>query len=168
MAWYNLIFASLFGLAAVAGGAVGQPLVFAKFSEELKAKAVPTPGRINPDGSQGQETMEISAIDRQESAERWERYQEGVRYTMYHALALGILGAVGGGGRGPTIAGVGFATGTLLYGGGMALGALFNEPLLAVTAPIGGIFLLVGWGGLLVTLIASRFAKPTSETAVSD
>ena len=159
MSTLNLILGCLFGLAAVLGGPVGESYVEAKFQSELREKAKMTPGRINPDGSQEQDSMEISAIDRQESAKRWERYQKGIQSIAIYSLAMVGLGLIRTPGKGQLLGGIGFGLGTLLYGGGLALGAYFNMPTIGVLAPIGAMILLAGWGGLLLAVLQGQGEK---------
>jgi len=150
MANINFILGSFLGLAAVVGGPVGSPWVQGHFDKQLQEKAVYV---SDPNGPEGAKTLEISAIDRQESALRWERYQQGVQYCGYYALALVGLGLVGAGGRFQLMGGVGFTLGTLLYAGGLALGALLDMPTLQLATPIGAMILIVGWGGLLLSAV---------------
>ncbi|RCS46034.1 hypothetical protein DTL42_16225 [Bremerella cremea] len=160
MSTLNLIFGCLFGLGAVLAGPVGESFVQAKFQTELREKAKLTPGRINPDGSQEKDSMEISTIDRQESDQRWARYQKGIQSISIYSLALVGLGLLSTSGKGQLIGGIGFGLGTLLYGGGLALGAYFNMPTIGVLAPIGAMILLAGWGGLLLAALQGRGEKP--------
>ncbi|QDU77087.1 hypothetical protein Pan97_41480 [Bremerella volcania] len=154
----NFILGSLFGMVAVVGGPVAAPWVQGHFDKQLQAKAVYV---SDPHGPEGAKTLEISAIDRQESAQRWQRYQQGVQYCGYYALALIGLGLVGSGGRFQLIGGAGFAVGTLLYAGGLALGALLDMPTLQLAAPIGAMILIIGWGSLLLSAVQRSRATGT-------
>ncbi|EAQ77616.1 DUF423 domain-containing protein [Blastopirellula marina] len=149
----NLIAGSLFGMIAVLGAPIFGERVAAKFNADLAEKATPMPGRIYPNGEQGSETMEISAIDRQESERRLARYQSGIQYLFYSALALIGLGASNGGVRCQRVGGTAFVFGSVIYSGGLSIGALLSEPTLAVLMPVGGMLLLIGWGTLLVASI---------------
>lgn len=155
MANINFILGSVLGMVAVVGGPVGAPWVQGHFDKQLQAKAVYV---SDPHGPEGAQTLEISAIDRQESAQRWQRYQQGVQYCGYYALALIGLGLVASGGRFQLIGGAGFTLGTLLYAGGLTLGALFDMPTLQLAAPIGAIMLIVGWSGLLLSAVQRNSA----------
>ena len=161
MANINFILGSLLGMVAVVGGPVGAPWVQGHFDKQLQEKAVYV---SDPHGPEGAKTLEISAIDRQESAQRWQRYQQGVQYCGYYALALIGLGLISGGVRFQTIGGVGFALGTVLYAGGLALGALLDMPTLQLAMPIGAMILIVGWAGLLLAAI-QRSAEAKREKA---
>lgn len=149
----NVILGSLLGMVAVVGGPIGSPWVQSQFDKQLQEKAVYV---SDPHGPEGAKTLEISAIDRQESAQRWKRYQQGVQYCGYYALALVGLGLVGAVGRARMIGGAGFMLGTILYAGGLALGALLDMPTLQLATPIGAMILLVGWGGLLLSAVQRR------------
>lgn len=89
--------------------------------------------------------------------ERWIRpdaidlFETGVRYHMFHALA--ILAAVGFVGRFrlvTTIAVACFVIGTLIFSGSMYALAMHEARWLGATAAFGGVFLLMGWGALVV------------------
>ncbi len=159
MANINFVLGSLLGMIAVVGGPVGAPWVQGLFDEQLQEKAVYV---ADPYGPEGAKTLEISAIDRQESAQRWQRYQQGVQYCGYYALALIGLGLVGTVGRGQVIGGGGFTLGTALYGGGLAIGALFDMQTLQLAAPIGAMILLFGWGGFLLSVLERKNASCSS------
>lgn len=80
--------------------------------------------------------------------ERLESFETGVRYQMYHALALlgasfatvnwsfSIL---------PVLAGWLFILGTLLFSGSLYLLSLTGKRWLGAIAPIGGVALILGW-----------------------
>ncbi|MBA2115739.1 DUF423 domain-containing protein [Bremerella alba] len=163
MAKYNLIAGALFGMVLVIGGPIGEPYAKIKFSDALKEKAVMVPGPLQANGTPGQPVMEISNVDRQESAERWQRYQDGLRYIAIHALALAVLGLSATAGWGQIMGGIGFTGGTLLFGCGTAIAALVDAPTFAIFASVGAMFLLLGWLGLLVSAISSSPLAKTAE-----
>lgn len=68
-------------------------------------------------------------------------FETGVRYHVYHALALLALGAV----RGPDRAGWCFALGIAVFSGSLYVLALTGERKLGMITPIGGVLLLAGW-----------------------
>jgi len=156
MIHYNLLVGALFGVILVVSGPIAEPYFEEQFAEDLKSKAVEAPGDIEPDGTRGKPYMMISEIDRQISAQRWQEYQDGIRYLAIHAVALGILGLSNGKSLSQLIGGVGFTVGTLLFACGTAFGAVFNVPTLAVLAPMGAIFLLIGWLGLIIAAFERR------------
>jgi uncharacterized membrane protein YgdD (TMEM256/DUF423 family) len=78
-------------------------------------------------------------------------FEAGVRYHMYHALAILIVAAaIGslGGSRLLTIAGWSFAAGILLFSGSLYALTLTGVTTLGAITPLGGLLFLVGWGCL--------------------
>ena len=73
-------------------------------------------------------------------------FETGVRYQMYHALALILCGVVG---RGTGLAAHSFLWGTCMFSGSLYL-LVASGPgwLLGPVTPIGGTLLLVGWAAL--------------------
>jgi uncharacterized membrane protein YgdD (TMEM256/DUF423 family) len=82
-------------------------------------------------------------------------FETGVRYQMYHALALLALGALGTaiGGRLLTIAGWSFTAGIVLFSGSLYLLALTDIRVLGAITPLGGVAFLVGWACLAIAAI---------------
>ena len=79
--------------------------------------------------------------------DRLEVYEVGVRYQMYHALAL-ILGAVAyakWGGAALIWAGWLFVAGTVVFSGSLYILALTGTRWWGAVTPIGGACLLAGW-----------------------
>jgi uncharacterized membrane protein YgdD (TMEM256/DUF423 family) len=68
-------------------------------------------------------------------------WETGVRYHVYHALALLALGAS----RGPDKAGWCFLGGIVVFSGSLYLLALTGERRLGMITPLGGLLFLVGW-----------------------
>ncbi len=68
-------------------------------------------------------------------------FETGVRYHVYHALALLALGAA----RGPDKAGWCFVGGIVLFSGSLYLLALAGEKRFGMITPIGGLLFLAGW-----------------------
>ena len=84
------------------------------------------------------------------AAEVLATFEVGVRYQMYHALALIAVGFVHARWPGPLVAAAGwlFVAGTLLFCGSLyALAASGMRSLGAIT-PFGGLAFLAGWLGL--------------------
>lgn len=77
-------------------------------------------------------------------------FEIGVRYQLYHALAL--LGAGAAAGRlapGPLgWAGVLFVTGTVVFSGSLYVLSLSGKRWLGAITPLGGLALLAGWACL--------------------
>jgi len=77
-------------------------------------------------------------------------FETGVRYQMYHALALLLLAgflARGGGGASP-LAGWAFTVGIAVFSGSLYLMVLTGERWLGAVTPLGGLAFLVGWAAL--------------------
>ena len=74
-------------------------------------------------------------------------FETGVRYQVYHALALLGLAAV----RGPDKAGWCFVGGIALFSGSLYLLALTGEKRLGMITPVGGALFLAGWALFALT-----------------
>lgn len=74
-------------------------------------------------------------------------FEVGVRYQMYHALALLAVGFAYTRWPGSVLAASGwlFAAGTLLFSGSLYLLALTGMRSLGAVTPFGGLAFLVGW-----------------------
>jgi uncharacterized membrane protein YgdD (TMEM256/DUF423 family) len=85
-------------------------------------------------------------------------FEIGVRYQMYHALAL--LAVALAHGRWPsatlTAAGWLFVAGTVVFSGTLYLLAITGQRWLGAITPLGGACLIVGWLVLLWALWAAR------------
>jgi uncharacterized membrane protein YgdD (TMEM256/DUF423 family) len=79
-------------------------------------------------------------------------FETGVRYHMYHALALlatsALLPRVDG--RAVVIAGWSFIAGIVLFSGSLYTLALSGITTLGAITPLGGLALIVGWISLAV------------------
>lgn len=84
--------------------------------------------------------------------ESLEVYETAVRYQMYHAFALLIIGALMGSFHSGwfTMAGVMFITGTLLFSGSLYALVFTGIRAWGVVTPVGGVFFLIGWLSLLL------------------
>lgn len=82
-------------------------------------------------------------------------FETGVRYQMYHALALLLLGALAPtlSPRLATIAGWGFIVGILVFSGSLYALVLSDIRILGAITPIGGIAFLIGWACLAYAAI---------------
>ena len=85
-------------------------------------------------------------------AHRLTLFETGVRYQMYHALAL--LGVSGAGTRWPSpwvnVGGWLLISGVLVFSGSLYLLSLTGIKGLGTLTPLGGLLLLAGWGCLAV------------------
>lgn len=80
-------------------------------------------------------------------------FETGVRYHMYHALAILLVSALIGradAGRYLPAAGWAFAGGILLFSGSLYILAVTGITVLGAITPIGGLAFLVGWALLIV------------------
>lgn len=73
-------------------------------------------------------------------------FETGVRYQMYHALALVALAAMID--RLPALAGAGwcFVAGTLIFSGSLYVLSITGIRWLGAITPVGGVTFLAGWG----------------------
>ena len=86
--------------------------------------------------------------------ERLETFETGVRYQIYHALALlaTSFASVHWPASGlPTIAGWLFVVGTLLFSGSLYLLVLSGNRRWGVVTPFGGVAFIAGWVLLALT-----------------
>lgn len=81
---------------------------------------------------------------------RADTFETGVRYQMYHALAL--IGAAWAAekwpGRLTRWAGWLFVGGIILFSGSLYILAIFNAPIMGAITPLGGFCFLAGWASL--------------------
>jgi uncharacterized membrane protein YgdD (TMEM256/DUF423 family) len=80
-------------------------------------------------------------------------FETGVRYQMYHALAVLIVAAaIGHVGSAPylTIAGWSFVAGIVLFSGSLYALALSRVMMLGAVTPLGGLLFLIGWACLVM------------------
>ncbi len=69
-------------------------------------------------------------------------FETGVRYQMYHALALILCANLS---RGAGFAAHGFLWGTVVFSGSLYLLVLTDARWLGAITPIGGTLLIIGW-----------------------
>ncbi|MDR1988930.1 MAG: DUF423 domain-containing protein [Acidobacteriaceae bacterium] len=79
-------------------------------------------------------------------------FETGVRYHMYHALALLLVAAVMPrlDGRAIVVAGWSFLTGIVIFSGSLYALAMTGVTTLGAITPIGGVAFLLGWAALAV------------------
>ena len=80
-------------------------------------------------------------------------FETGVRYQMYHALALlAVALAVGRTGEAALLklAGWSFVVGIVLFSGSLYVLALSGRTALGAITPIGGLAFLLGWACLVL------------------
>lgn len=100
------------------------------------------------------------ALENQLSERAIEVFSTGVRYQMYHALALFGIALLINMAKQPmlllTLAGWAFVTGVVLFSGSLYLISLAGIKAFGPVTPIGGLAFLMGWGCLAIA--ALRFA----------
>lgn len=85
-------------------------------------------------------------------------FETGVRYQMYHALALLLCGVLAIAGRRTAAAALAFAIGILLFSGSLYAMVWLDLKWLGAVTPFGGVAFLVGW-----LLLAIRGAPTNGE-----
>jgi uncharacterized membrane protein YgdD (TMEM256/DUF423 family) len=93
-----------------------------------------------------------------------EVFETGVRYQMYHALALAAVGlvlAMSLGNEGwLRVSGWALVLGTLTFSGSLYALSLSGLGILGAVAPLGGVMLMVGWGCLGVAVCLGSAPTP--------
>ena len=82
-------------------------------------------------------------------------FETGVRYQMYHALAILVVAAlmVRIDGRWLTIAGWSFTAGIVVFSGSLYILALSGVTILGAITPIGGLAFIIGWICLVIAAL---------------
>lgn len=76
---------------------------------------------------------------------RLETYELAIRYLMFHALALLILGLLVDTYPRLRLSGTLIVVGILFFSGSLLILSLANNPLWGAVAPVGGTSLILGW-----------------------
>ena len=84
-------------------------------------------------------------------------FETGVRYQMYHAVAIIATGLIAArmGGRLVVAAGWLFTTGIVLFSGSLYLLAFTGVTILGAITPLGGVAFLLGWACLALAAAAA-------------
>ncbi len=85
------------------------------------------------------------ALKERLSAELLVVFETGVRYQMYHALALLAAGVLAATGRRTGPAAICFLAGIALFSGSLYALALLGVKWLGAITPVGGVCFLLGW-----------------------
>jgi uncharacterized membrane protein YgdD (TMEM256/DUF423 family) len=101
-------------------------------------------GAFGAHGLRGRLTPEMLAV-----------FETGVRYHMYHALALLLVAALSPHvpGKAIAIAGWLFIAGIVIFSGSLYLLAVTGVTMLGAITPIGGVAFLAGWASLIVAAL---------------
>lgn len=91
---------------------------------------------------------------------RLQTFEVGVRYHMYHALALLVVGLLAASWTGwqVTAAGWCFVAGIALFSGSLYVLVLTDTPWLGAVTPLGGVAFIAGW--LLLAWAAVQAMRP--------
>jgi len=86
---------------------------------------------------------------------QFESYETAVRFQLFHAVALVVIGALGAALPGPkwSIPGWLFLFGALLFSGGIYGWLLTGARALVHITPVGGVGLIAGWVALAVVAL---------------
>lgn len=93
------------------------------------------------------------------SADLLPTWQTGVRYHMFHSIAALLAAFVGAEPRArrfAALAGWSFVAGIVLFSGSLYMLVLAPQSWLAVTAPLGGLVFMAGWGSLAASLLVRK------------
>jgi uncharacterized membrane protein YgdD (TMEM256/DUF423 family) len=87
-------------------------------------------------------------------------FETGVRYQMYHALALFLVAISGppGESRSRSVSGWAFLAGITLFSGSLYLMVFTGQRWLGAVTPVGGMAFLAGWGALAWGFLRDRAA----------
>lgn len=95
------------------------------------------------------------ALEGRVTPERLQTFEIGVRYQMYHALALLFVGWAAGQWPVGAVHGAGylFIAGIVIFSGSLYLLVLTDTPWLGAVTPLGGLAFIIGWGLLAWALL---------------
>ena len=85
-------------------------------------------------------------------------FETGVRFQMYHALALLAVGLLAGQWKTGIVkfSGVLFAAGVVLFSGSLYILAITGIGVFGAIAPLGGLSLMAAWTTLIVAAVRQR------------
>lgn len=99
-----------------------------------------------------------TSLSADEAAHRLDIFETAARYQMYHALAVLFVGLVAlrQASIWPTIAGVCFVLGIVIFSGCLYALALGGPKYLGAIVPIGGLSFIAGWICLAVAAVQAE------------
>lgn len=105
-------------------------------------------------------------LETQLSSRMLETFSTGVRYQMFHSLALLLIAQFGSRRMSPLllITGWAFIAGIILFSGSLFVLALSGIHWFGMITPFGGVAFLVGWG----TLAAEGLRRNTKRGSAQD
>lgn len=94
------------------------------------------------------ESKMIGGMEVPLSYKRLEDFKTGARYQMYHALAIVMVGLLAktSPSKSLSVAGWCFLLGIILFSGTLYLLTLTGQTFWGMITPIGGVFMIIGWG----------------------
>jgi uncharacterized membrane protein YgdD (TMEM256/DUF423 family) len=94
------------------------------------------------------------------SAEQLATFEVAVRYQMYHALALVLVGLLSQrGSRCLAVAGPMFVTGIVLFSGCLYAWIFTGVKTWAMIVPVGGVAFILGWFALCLNAVCSATSR---------
>lgn len=140
---YWIVIGGVLAALGVAAGAFGAHGLRGKLERENKlALEQATPGESTAE-STGAGPAEVVARNQR----RLETFEVAVRYQMYHAVGVVLVGLIGLHARGPwlNVAGWLFVAGIVIFSGMLYGWVLLQIRALAMIVPIGGVAFILGW-----------------------
>lgn len=109
-----------------------------------------------------QEFLEHSGFSGEDLQKRLENFGSAVRYQMYHAAALAVVGLLIAQrpSRAAAVAGLLMLVGVTLFSGLLYAWSVGGPPWLVHVVPFGGVALILGW--LLLAVAGWRITKPAA------
>ncbi len=101
------------------------------------------------------EYLEAKQLDQEKVEKRIEQFETGIRYHLFHSLALVVVGLSNLTGRLPGIASGLFVIGLFLFSGGI-YGIVFGELKTHIVVPFGGLAFIAGWLTLALAGLATK------------
>lgn len=110
-------------------------------------------------------TFGAHGLEGMRTADQVATWEIGVRYHMFHALAiLACAGGIARLGRGGRVAVPCFALGIVVFSGSLYALVLLQQRWLGAVTPIGGVAFLIGWAALAIGA-ARRDGRPEPATS---
>ncbi len=103
-----------------------------------------------------EKTLTARALAPDEVLREMQNFDVGVRYEMYHALALVLVGLLACVPPCLHVAGILFLVGTILFCGGLFFPVLSGTKLPWYIVPSGGTMLIVAWAVLAIGTLICR------------
>ena len=100
--------------------------------------------------------LAVQTPDSSTTARMMATWEVAVRYQMYHAVALLVVGVWASfqPSRALVIAGLAFVLGVMIFSGCLYALVLTGVKVLGAIVPIGGVLLIIGWLALLTACFA--------------